>query len=612
MGINLYDSPAQAKFINTYVPIQFEGLYKLAEKREQDYEQSEALLDELVKDYSYLNTLSTHDKKLWDDNVYAIVKSGMDDIKSPEDLMDPMKQAGIKRLSRKIKSNPLTHKLLANAINYKEFAKSSDKRWQGEEVRKAVNWRTDVDGDFIEQNIPWTDWSERSNYAVNDLKDSLIDRKNGYIYSGIQRKTIENRIRPEAKALASDPAAEMQMNIDFKNNAIPEKFLKKDSNGAIVGYDAEKYAEFRAVDAHLDKMRTNIEPDQVYLNSMRMAAQAANARRKAASREQGPVRSYTYDVRKKYEDSIRNRKLSAALSLLGGKSASVLGSAGKEYANISSSINALSTERAKIKAAGAHATKEQLARLSEVDSKLNELHMAVYSAENKLLDYFNYGVKKGAIKTNVGETGELDPAYVEAYYRHKYGEKKAKVSLGGSSEISAYDATHTSDMKLVSAANMKEVPLDKMKTLDKVVYAGMTKNKFSGIARYSPMSTSSNRYTGDAADIENLGYIYIPLKDAERSLGLNDGQIESMYENGGTTKIVGSVTKQGKNKIDNRYIKVPVKSNIGGSINSSDMTWAAVDKEMAAKGYSGPINEQSGSDYSQSYDDYDPEISTEY
>ena len=34
---NLYDTPAQAKFINTYVPIQFEGLYRASDNAKKEY-----------------------------------------------------------------------------------------------------------------------------------------------------------------------------------------------------------------------------------------------------------------------------------------------------------------------------------------------------------------------------------------------------------------------------------------------------------------------------------------------------------------------------------------------------------------------------------------------
>ena len=45
--VNRYDNPAQAEFINTYVPIPFEQLYTLGKQAKEN-------VDQALKDYKHL------------------------------------------------------------------------------------------------------------------------------------------------------------------------------------------------------------------------------------------------------------------------------------------------------------------------------------------------------------------------------------------------------------------------------------------------------------------------------------------------------------------------------------------------------------------------------
>ena len=78
MGINLYDNPAQAKFINTYVPIQFESMYRLADKAQKNLDDNEKLMDDTTLNYSSLNTMSDADKAKWDSEIYGPIKNFVD------------------------------------------------------------------------------------------------------------------------------------------------------------------------------------------------------------------------------------------------------------------------------------------------------------------------------------------------------------------------------------------------------------------------------------------------------------------------------------------------------------------------------------------------------
>ena len=103
--VNLYDTPAQAQFINTYVPIQFEGLYKLADRAREDIKEGNALLDNLAK-YKSLGSLSNVDNENWNKKVgdaYSFIDKNVKDVYS---LQDPTVKAQLHQITRNLESDP--------------------------------------------------------------------------------------------------------------------------------------------------------------------------------------------------------------------------------------------------------------------------------------------------------------------------------------------------------------------------------------------------------------------------------------------------------------------------------------------------------------------------
>ena len=74
---NLYDTPAQAEFINTYVPIKFESLYKASEAASKRADEGQELVDKLSA-YGSLGSRSDVDNETWGTEVYGKAKELID------------------------------------------------------------------------------------------------------------------------------------------------------------------------------------------------------------------------------------------------------------------------------------------------------------------------------------------------------------------------------------------------------------------------------------------------------------------------------------------------------------------------------------------------------
>ena len=137
MPVNLYDSPAQARFINTYVPIKFDGLYKIADDARKNLEATESSLDE-IDSYKNLNSVSNPDKQRYGELINEYENKINSIISSPQDILDPGNQAIIKSLSRKMKTNEELFNIRSNADRLNKHYASEDPRWEGVEKMEAT------------------------------------------------------------------------------------------------------------------------------------------------------------------------------------------------------------------------------------------------------------------------------------------------------------------------------------------------------------------------------------------------------------------------------------------------------------------------------------------
>ena len=87
MAINRYDTPAQAEFINTYVPIPFEQLYTLGRDAKTEVDKAIAEQSAALSKWSEFRSPSAVDTAAWNELTLGAVKPVIDKLASNPDLI---------------------------------------------------------------------------------------------------------------------------------------------------------------------------------------------------------------------------------------------------------------------------------------------------------------------------------------------------------------------------------------------------------------------------------------------------------------------------------------------------------------------------------------------
>ena len=240
--VNLYDSPAQAKFINTYVPIQFEHLYKLADKREELLKDGNELMDKLSA-YGSLGSLSDVDNEEWQRNVANPISDYINsNVKDIQSLRDPSVITGLRSLVRRIESNPGVKNALESKEMYKQFAKEVDPRWGSEGLRQIREHNSFQGGVFTGKPLEFFDVDAEGQKVLNGIGKELIKQSSPSdwnSYYGVSDEKIRQNTFGRINEYSSDPAklawARKGLSEAIASNSLDDKYYVKDSDGQVTG-----------------------------------------------------------------------------------------------------------------------------------------------------------------------------------------------------------------------------------------------------------------------------------------------------------------------------------------------------------------------------------------
>lgn len=204
---NLYDTPAQAQFINTYVPIQFDSMYKMADKASADMEKGNVLLDKL-SEYRSLGSLSETANKQWEDKVWSPIQTYIDqNINDVHDLSRPDVIAGLRSLQRRVAGSQEARTLLESKEAYKQTASKVDPKWGTYYKEKMSAHDPLSQGIWSENPLEYADWNSVGDDLTKDLGQRKLGTTNGGLTEiwGISADDVMSSITDNANAIVSDP-----------------------------------------------------------------------------------------------------------------------------------------------------------------------------------------------------------------------------------------------------------------------------------------------------------------------------------------------------------------------------------------------------------------------
>lgn len=229
---NLYDTPAQAEFINTYVPIKFESLYKASEAASKRADEGQELVDKLSA-YGSLGSRSDVDNETWGTEVYGKAKELIDGISAdPTAMSDPRIQAKLRSGIRDIASNPLTNILLQNKANYEKLHESYDPRWgtHYDDMIKSHDSRTQ--GLIDTKAMNYTGWQDRAAVFTKGIGASKLESEGMYDIYGVDPTKLRQVINMGVAETASDPSAIMMAENELRQHpSLVAEYTEKDADG---------------------------------------------------------------------------------------------------------------------------------------------------------------------------------------------------------------------------------------------------------------------------------------------------------------------------------------------------------------------------------------------
>lgn len=224
--VNRYDTPAQAEFMNTYVPIPFEQMYNLGQQAKQDVDKAIDTLSNTYDKWSDFRSPSQVDTQAWYDNTIGRLAPVVNKLSSN---MDYLKSAA-------------GRSELYTALNNLDYAKlgnlkqSRDAMLAGQEYRQRLaaagkynpNWH-DVDFsnyDTLGNNaifddispLAYTSIQQMVDPYVSGLKDSFINSEGGYDYFGVTPDQIAGVVDQNLSGIMTTPEAQQHMTVWMRQN----------------------------------------------------------------------------------------------------------------------------------------------------------------------------------------------------------------------------------------------------------------------------------------------------------------------------------------------------------------------------------------------------------
>lgn len=224
--VNRYDTPAQAQFMNTYVPIPFEQMYNLGQTAKQDVDKALNTLSTTFDKWSDFRSPSQVDTQAWYDETIGRVAPTVEKLSSNLDYLKSA--AGRAELYTAL--NNLDYSRLG------QLQQSRDAMLQGQEFRQRLAaagkynplWH---DVDFTNYNtlggagifddispLAYSSVQELADPYVSSLKDSFINSDGMYDYYGVTSDQISNIIDQNLSGIMITPEAQKHIEVYRRQN----------------------------------------------------------------------------------------------------------------------------------------------------------------------------------------------------------------------------------------------------------------------------------------------------------------------------------------------------------------------------------------------------------
>lgn len=285
MAVNRYDTPAQAKFMNTYVPIPFEQLYTMGRQAKDDVDKAVADMNSTMQKWYDFRSPSEIDTKAFYDETIGRALPIVNELTMNPDALKSVE--GRSKLMSAI-----------NNVDYRKLSmlqQSRDAMLAGQDFRKqlAIQGKFNPEWHYVDYGnydttgsngeargifdnispVAYQSVKDLTQNYFNDLEPSFLETRGGYDYYGTTEDQMRDIANKNKNSILSTPEAQMHM----------QTFLNRHPDMSVE--DAENWF----IESALTENREYLVGDRKE-NQFALAAQrAAATRSRAGSGEEAGI-----------------------------------------------------------------------------------------------------------------------------------------------------------------------------------------------------------------------------------------------------------------------------------------------------------------------------------
>lgn len=299
MAVNRYDNPAQAQFINTYVPIPFEQLYTLGKQAQDNVNQALKDYSSALDKWADFTSPSQVDTQAWYNETYGRalpvaeeMAKNMDLIRTPEgrskiySIINNVDRAKLASLRQSAVNLRARQEANARLMELGKF----NPEWHNIDF---ANYDTQKSGIFNDISpLAYKSEVDLVKPFVDNLKDSFLGSRGGYLISGVTKDQVRAQVNANRSSILNTPEARRHIEVLRNRGMSAEAAQKAFLDNIYTAADEFARTTVSGVDAFaLENLR-----------------QANRLRLKGATQQQGQIpdtysRVY-YDIARKEADQL--------------------------------------------------------------------------------------------------------------------------------------------------------------------------------------------------------------------------------------------------------------------------------------------------------------------
>lgn len=232
MAVNRYDNPAQAQFIDTYVPIPFEQLYTLGKQAQDNVNQALKDYSSALDKWAVFTSPSQVDTQAWYNETYGRalpvaeeMAKNMDLIRTPEgrsriysviNNVDRAKLSMLRQSAANLRARQEANQRLMASGQY-------NPEWHDMDF---ANYNTQTSGIFNDISpLPYQSEVDMVKPFVDNLKDSFLGSRGGYLYTGVTQDQVRHQIDLNMSSILNTPQAQRHLEVLVNRGLTPDQAL---------------------------------------------------------------------------------------------------------------------------------------------------------------------------------------------------------------------------------------------------------------------------------------------------------------------------------------------------------------------------------------------------